>query len=406
MVLPKKISRRHYLQLGLGSGLLLPWASGAEPLPSKAAPAVKPPQRALVVGNNAYETNARLSNAVNDARLVAQTLTTFGADVQLMVDQGRQAIRQQVVQLSRAAAAEGALVWFYFSGHGVQIDGINYLQGTDADFSSALAVKTQGIDVGWVLDMFSRAGGTAAIVVVDACRNNPFVPETRGMDGQGLAPPFQQHAGALLAYSTAPFKKALDGKGDTNGPYARALAEALERRPQWLEDAFRTAARQVQRRTNGSQVPWFQSSLTRNIALHEKHAEVSDDVSRLPFERGTGMYPIPTAAGRGHSFGSQHSADGRPMGARPSHYRPDEPTIHKYLPGRAPSSPTLHAESSTQKQPVHANDAFELGVQLWQQHNHGDAYRWLMAAHRAGHPGVADWLQKNGMGYWLATSRL
>lgn len=230
-------------------------------------------QVALVVGNDQYQHNARLQNAVRDAELVGQTLKGLGADVVHLKNATAAQMREQVVAVAKRAASAGALVWLYYSGHGVQIDGKNYLQGVDADFSLPANVRAQGLDLTWVTEMVTRDRLPAAIVLVDACRDNPFLPSTRGLDGYGLAPLEPQ--GVLVGFSTAPFKKALDGQGSRNGPYAQALASVLSKRPVELEEAMRRVANKVYQDTGKRQVPWLASSLRSAIVLDAASVRIS-----------------------------------------------------------------------------------------------------------------------------------
>ncbi len=238
--------------LGWVGPVSLAWASGIR-------------QVALVIGNDQYQHNARLQNAVRDAELVGQTLKGLGADVVQMKNATAAQMRDQVLAVAKRASSSGALVWLYYSGHGVQIDGKNYLQGVDADFSLPAQVRAQGLDLTWVTEMVTRDRLPAAVVLVDACRDNPFLPSTRGLDGYGLAP--MEPQGVLVGFSTAPFKKALDGQGSRNGPYAQALASVFSKRPLALEEAMRQVANKVYQDTGKRQAPWLSSSLRGTVVL-------------------------------------------------------------------------------------------------------------------------------------------
>lgn len=315
------------------------------------------PQQALVVGNDRYLQNARLHNAVRDAELVGQTLAGLGAELTRVRDATSAQLREQVLALVRRAAAAHAVAWFYCAGHGVQMAGKNYLQGVDADFSHPDHVRAQGLDLAWITDMLSRENLPAAIVLVDACRDNPFVPATRGFDGHGLAPLEPQ--GLLVGYSTAPFKKALDGRQQANGPYASALAAVLGQRPVHLHEAMQRVAQRVYQATARQQAPWFTSSLRAGLLLEPQGA-------RLVGADGAAA----VAAGPGARPGSARG--GGPAGSYA--YRPDVPaSAQRQMPATAAAD---HWQSHEDR----------LLADLYYARPE-DARQWLAAARR---PGASD----------------
>lgn len=256
-------NRRSLLQRALAVSVL-----GATGWPIHAAFAANTPLLALVIGNDRYQQNARLTNAGKDAELVGAALQEMGATVTRLRDASADQMRQAVTELAKRAAAQNAVAWLYYSGHGVQVNGSNYLQGVDADFSLPERVRSQGLDLSWVSEVLSRDKLPAAVVLVDACRDNPFLPASRGLDGHGLAP--MEPQGQLIAFSTAPFKKALDGRQQTNGPYATALASVFKKRPVALHDALQQVAQKVYQSTAKQQVPWYSSSLRTDLILERQ----------------------------------------------------------------------------------------------------------------------------------------
>lgn len=268
------------------------------------------PLLALVIGNDRYQQNARLANAGRDADLVSSVLQEMGAEVIRLRDGSADQMRQRVVDLAKRAAAQSAVAWIYYSGHGVQIDGRNYLQGVDADFSSPERVRRQGLDLTWVTAMLTRDLLPAAVVLVDACRDNPFLPQTRGLDGFGLAPVEPQ--GMLIGYSTAPFKKALDGRQQPNGPYASALASVLRQRPVGLHEALRNVAKLVFQNTGQQQVPWYSSSLRVDLVLEQRSILLTNLATAHP------VGPAPTRSDAPRSAIS---------------YRPDAPSVEPHSGG-------------------------------------------------------------------------
>lgn len=232
--------------VGLGLAMLTGSAQAAERL-------------ALVIGNGGYA-NAPLANAVSDSRRIADALADTGFQVVHLIDADRREMRAAARALSamKAAAGRGATTLFYFAGHGVQVDGRNYLIPIDADVREPADLAYDAVDARWVLDQIGPSFTGLSIVVLDACRDNPFPSATRG-GPRGLAQ-MSAPAGALLAYATAPGTAAFDGDGDAS-PYSGALARAIREPGLKIEEVFKRVRRQVYAETDGKQVPWESSSL-------------------------------------------------------------------------------------------------------------------------------------------------
>lgn len=213
---------------------------------------------ALVIGNSAYRT-APLPNPVNDAALMAETLAGLGFAVKLHTDLTRRDMRRAIVDFGQTLeeAPSGSVALIYYAGHGIRIDGENYLIPVDAEISDPLDVKIEGVQASTVLETLNRYEGLN-IVVLDACRNNPFEGGTRS-GGGGLAR-MDAPTGTLVAFSTAPGRVAEDGDG-SNSPYTRALARSMQIPGLKVEDVFKRVRVEVLERTSNRQVPWESSSL-------------------------------------------------------------------------------------------------------------------------------------------------
>lgn len=217
--------------------------------------------QALLIGNGAYRRNALLSNPPRDVHLLASALTPLGVKCEVLTDLGRDAMAAAVARFLARVQARGGAAWISFSGHAVQIDGRNYLQAVDSDFSSPTDVRENGCDLEALIGQVNRARPRAAVLTVDACRNNPFKPEqTRGAGGMGGLAPVDS-AGLFLGFSTAPYTRAFDGPASGASPYARALADALAIRSRNLDAVFREAADKVWLATGRQQAPEYRSSL-------------------------------------------------------------------------------------------------------------------------------------------------
>jgi uncharacterized caspase-like protein len=235
-------------------------------------PALADKRVALVIGNSAYRNVARLDNPANDAKLLADTLralgfTLVGGGPQLDLDKAA---------FDRAAQAFGAQLsgadvgLFYYAGHGVQVRGENYLIPVDANPTKEADVDFQMLDTNLVLRQMEGAGTRLNIVILDACRNNPFggrgLAVGRAQDAQnsrlrattgGLAQ-MQAPEGTLISFATQPGSVAQDGTD--NSPYAAALAETIRKPGLGIFDAFNQIGLQVKRATKGAQQPWVSSS--------------------------------------------------------------------------------------------------------------------------------------------------
>jgi Caspase domain len=215
---------------------------------------------ALVIGNSAYKNVTPLDNPRNDARLIADTLRALGFAVvggsaQLDLDKSQ---FDHAVQ-SFSDQIQGADVGlFYYAGHGVQVRGSNYLVPVTANPTRESDVDFQLIDTALVLRQMEGAGTKLNIVILDACRNNPFggrgLRATEGGLAQMRAP-----EGTLISYATQPGSVARDG-ADGNSPYTRALAEAIRKPGQDIFQTFNTVGLAVKLVTAGSQQPWVSSS--------------------------------------------------------------------------------------------------------------------------------------------------
>lgn len=211
---------------------------------------------ALVIGNSAYQL-APLLNPVNDARAMGETLRTKGFTVHEARDADRAAMQAAIGKMEAALKGRQGVGLLYYAGHAIQLDWHNYLVPVDARMRVAADVPAQTIDVQTVLDAFKAAGSRLNIVVLDACRDNPF---GAAASGKGLAQ-IDAPPGTLLAYATAPGNVADDNPGGSNGLYTEYLLQELKSPGARIEDVFKRVRLQVRRKSEGRQVPWESTSL-------------------------------------------------------------------------------------------------------------------------------------------------
>ena len=177
---------------------------------------------ALVIGNSSY-TDAPLRNPVNDATDMASALKKLGFSVTLKTNAIQRAM-EEAIRGFGTTLRSGGVGLFYFAGHGLQYRGTNYLIPVHAEIKSESDVKFEAVDAGRVLAQMEDAGNNLNIIILDACRNNPFVRSFRSSE-QGLAR-MDAPTGSILAYSTAPGSVAADGTGK-NGLYTEKLLREM-----------------------------------------------------------------------------------------------------------------------------------------------------------------------------------
>jgi len=229
------------------------------------------PRLALVIGNSDYRIGP-LKNPANDADLIAKALRRTGFTVTLLNDLKQRDMQRSVVEFSRAlkAAGEDAVGLFYYAGHAVQANGVNYLIPVDAVITDELDLRIQALDSSTLMQGLHSAGNRLNLVFLDACRNNPFQALSRS-GTRGLAK-IDAPSGTLIAYATAPGDVALDGKGK-NSPYTIALAKAIRQPDTRVEQALKQVRIEVRDRTGNKQTPWETSSLTGDFYFSGKSTE-------------------------------------------------------------------------------------------------------------------------------------
>ncbi|SEB09694.1 caspase family protein [Variovorax sp. YR216] len=230
---------------------------------------------ALVIGNGAYRT-APLKNPPGDAVAVAAVLRDLGYAVTLRQNTRLPELIESLREFSIRAPKAAVRVVFY-AGHGVQVKGRNYLVPIDADPQSEEEIQRQSADVGEFVDRLSAIGRGANIVVLDACRVNPFAggvivgPDGRRLKFRGATPgglaSLDAPVGTLVAFSTAPNGVALDSAGSEHSVYARHLLANMAMPGLQIEQLFKRVRIGVAEDTGRVQVPWESSSLTADFCF-------------------------------------------------------------------------------------------------------------------------------------------
>jgi hypothetical protein len=215
---------------------------------------------ALVIGNGRYHSTAPLPNPPNDARLVGETLASLGFQIVgdgPLLDADRSTMERAIRTFGKKLRG-GAVGLFYYAGHGVQVDGENFLVPVSANIEDPADVKYELISLSYVLDEMRNAGNRLNIVILDACRNNPFGQRALRGATRGLAI-MQAPAGTIISYATQPGATAADGS-DKNSPFSKALAASIKKSGLGVFETFNEVGLAVKSATGGQQQPWFDTS--------------------------------------------------------------------------------------------------------------------------------------------------
>ena len=220
---------------------------------------------ALIIGNAHYP-DQPLKNTINDADSMATALRKIGWDVMSYSDLTQEQMDEVMTHFTSKLKTKGGAGLFYYAGHGIQFEGNNYLIPVDAKIKKASDVKYKGVNIGELIDRLDDAKNYTNIVILDACRNNPFGSKSRGLKDGGLAP-VNAPARSFIAFSTSPGATASDGDG-SNGLYTQELLKAMRVKGQQIEDIFKNVRRNVRTQSGNAQVPWETSSLEDKFILN------------------------------------------------------------------------------------------------------------------------------------------
>lgn len=211
---------------------------------------------ALVIGNSTYRESV-LKNPINDAQDMAKALTEFGFDVDLKLNANKEEM-YKAIQDFGAKLEPHSVALFYYAGHGIQSNGENYLVPVDADIKKETELPFTMIQAGFVLAQMEDVKDCLNLVILDACRNNPFERSFRS-NIKGLAQ-MKAPTGTLIAYATSPGSVASDGE-DRNGLYTQELLKAMKTPGLPIEKVFKEVRKSVIDLSHQEQVPWDASSL-------------------------------------------------------------------------------------------------------------------------------------------------
>ena len=242
---------------------------------------------ALVIGNAAYAGAAALLNPTNDAKDMGETLRGLGFSVIEVRDGSKAQMLEAISKIKNTLQGKQAIGMLYYAGHGLQVDWRNYMVPIDAKMSKASEVPEQTVELSQVIDAFKAAGNRMNIVVLDACRDNPFAGASTG---KGLAQ-LDAPTGTFLAYATAPGNVAEDGDvKSANGLYTSFLLRELKKPVSKIEDVFKRTRLNVRTASSGRQIPWESTSLEEDFYFQASKApaqnpEQVESLFKLQLER-------------------------------------------------------------------------------------------------------------------------
>jgi len=267
---------------------------------------------ALVIGNSAYESSP-LNNPVNDATDMGTMLKSMGFEVISQLDANQKQM-ENAIRAFQARLTKDSVGLFFFAGHGMQVAGTNYLIPIGARISQESDIKYESVDAGRVLDAMHSAGNPLNIVILDACRDNPFARSYRS-SAKGLAR-MDAPTGTFIAYATAPGDTAADG-GGKNGVFTKYMLEYMPTPNLEVDKVLKKVRVSVMRETGKRQVPWQSSSLTGDFffrgggqaegpedkAVSEEWAKIErerQEIAELKrqIERGRQAQPAPAASAK------------------------------------------------------------------------------------------------------------
>ncbi len=225
---------------------------------------------ALIIGNGAYK-ESPLRNPVHDAKAMAESLRQLGFEVMQFANLSKRDMEDQIRNFGKKLKAD-AVGLFYFSGHGIQVNGRNFLIPVGHTIEKEQDVEYEAVEASRVLGEMEAAENRLNIVILDACRNNPFARSFRS-DTRGLAI-MRAPSGTVVAYSTGPGAVASDGEAE-NGLYTQELLNSMREPGLKLEDVFKKVRVAVKAKSKGKQIPWETSALEGDFYFSSQRSEPS-----------------------------------------------------------------------------------------------------------------------------------
>ncbi len=222
---------------------------------------------ALVIGNSSYKNVPALANPKNDAALIGQSLSRLNFRVTILTDATQKQMKRAIIKYFRTLREAGpdTVGLIFYAGHGVQVDGQNYLIPVDAKIKHESDIELEAVSASNLLGGMKHIGNRMNIILFDACRNNPYKSSFRS-GRRGLAR-MDAPEGSFVAFATSPGDVASDGVGKKNSPFSQALASNLLKPGLTIEQVIKRVGRHVKTVTKGDQLPWYSSSVYTDFYL-------------------------------------------------------------------------------------------------------------------------------------------
>lgn len=227
----------------------------------------------LLIGNSSYNHSTVLSNPANDINAMSEKLSRMDFDVMVYKDLGQIDFKKAIDEFG-TRLRDYDIGMFYYAGHGLQINGINYLVPVDAQIESELDIEYNCINAGRLLAKMESGNTKTNIIILDACRNNPFKKSwNRSINKQGLAF-MEAPVGSIIAYSTAPGETASDGTSK-NSLYTESLLKYIDNPKLNSLQVFQEVRKTVRAKSNGNQIPWESTSLESDFYFNQSYDETA-----------------------------------------------------------------------------------------------------------------------------------
>jgi len=243
-------------------------------------PAATEQRIALIIGNSAYSSGP-LKNPVNDASDMAAMLKKLGFSVTLKQNTNQQEMDESIREFGRQLKRTRGVGLFFYAGHGIQIGGVNYLLPVNAKIEKESDVRFQSVNADMVLAEMENAENGLNVVILDACRDNPFSRSFRNAT-RGLALVSNAPSGTFISYSTGANQVARDGEG-RNSPYTMALLENIAKPGLTINDVFMNVRTKVKKETG--QIPWEMSSLEGRFYFTQQSDELEQQKAAMEREK-------------------------------------------------------------------------------------------------------------------------
>jgi TPR repeat protein len=259
-----------------------------------------PPKEALLIANGKYSHFAGLAHPRLDAAKLSAALEQLGFRVRVVQDGNREQMLLAISDFERGLHNTGAIAFFHYGGHGVQVDGKNYLLPADADIPDERRVVTRAVSLDEVMTAMDAAAARASIIVIDACRDNPLPAGSSRNLSRGLSVVEMKPKNSIVIYAAEAGSKALDGL------FTPILAMALQEKGRTIDQVMKSVRREVYARSSGQQTPGEYNQLFEDLFLSEPPA--SDLSSEQVTSISTQSIPIKTTANLTTNFLNFESA--------------------------------------------------------------------------------------------------